>query len=304
MSLNKLKFTLCAAGILTAGFGIGSHAAASAIVKGKRQTLEQARAWQDSRYDTSWFDTLETEAYTVRSFDGYELHVVLCRNPEPSDRYVIISHGYTDNRFGALKYMKNYLDRGYNCLIYDLRGHGENEPQPCTYSVREGKDLRVLIEDTRKRYGLDILLGLHGESLGAAASIACLKTHPDVDFAVADCGFSDIRNVLEGVMARQNLPSVLLNIASFGTGVFYGFSLSDARPIDSLADNHVPLLFLHGEDDTFITPDNSRRMADATAGYSELHLIPGAGHAQSALLQPELYREYLYGFLDRVEDPA
>ena len=37
---------------------------------------------------------------------------------------------------------------------------------------------------------------------------------------------------------------------------------------------------------------------------SELHLIPGAGHAESALLQPELYREYLYGFLDRVEDPA
>ena len=63
---------------------------------------------------------------------------------------------------------------------------------------------------------------------------------------------------------------------------------------------HAPLLFLHGEEDAFILPENSRRMAEATPGLSEFHLLPGAGHAESVLKQPELYREYLYAFLDRV----
>ena len=62
----------------------------------------------------------------------------------------------------------------------------------------------------------------------------------------------------------------------------------------------ILILFIHGEEDTFIAPWHSEAMQKATRGYSELHLIPGAGHAESVLKQPELYREYLYAFLDRV----
>ena len=31
-----------------------------------------------------------------------------------------------------------YLQKGYDCILYDLRGHGENEPHCCTYSILEG----------------------------------------------------------------------------------------------------------------------------------------------------------------------
>ena len=66
----------------------------------KRQTLEEARAWQEDHYDISWYDGLDKTDYTVPSYDGYLLHVQLLRNPRPTDRYVLISHGYTDNRLG------------------------------------------------------------------------------------------------------------------------------------------------------------------------------------------------------------
>ena len=82
----------------------------------------------------------------------------------------------------------------------------------------------------------------------------------------------------------------------------YGYSFTDMRPIDSLKDNHVPVLFIHGADDTFIDPQNSKHMAEATAGYSELHLVPGAVHAKSILTQPEAYREYVRNFLDRASN--
>ena len=54
----------------------------------------------------------------------------------------------------------------------------------------------------------------------------------------------------------------------------------------------------------FILPKNSEDMARRTKGAREVRLIPGAGHAESAIRQPELYREYLYGFLDHVSERA
>ena len=110
------------------------------VMTGSRQTLDEAFKWQSEHYDTSFYAPLEKEVYTVESYDGYILHAELLKNPVPTDDYMIISHGYTDNRMGALKYVSMYLDLGFNCIIYDLRGHGENKPTFTTYGIREGQD--------------------------------------------------------------------------------------------------------------------------------------------------------------------
>ena len=267
---------------------------------GKRQTLEEARAWQEAHYDLSWYDGLEKQDYTVISGDGYVLHCQLARNPAPSDRYVIISHGYTDNRFGALKYGKIYLDLGFNLIVYDLRGHGLNAPTFCTYSVRESRDLNAVIADARARFAGMKVLGLHGESLGAATTVAVLKYAPAVDFAVADCGFSEITPVLVGGLRAMKLPGGLVRVASACARLRYGYSFGRMRPIDGLAESRVPVLFIHGAEDDFITPDHSRRMYDAARGEKRLVLIPGAKHANSVLTDPAMYAEAVGAFVKRL----
>lgn len=289
--LAVLLALLCGAGLYVAG----------TVVNGKRQTLEEARAWQQAHYSLSWYDALEKEDYTVESEDGYVLHAQFLRNPVPSEKYVILSHGYTDNRFGALKYARIYLDLGYNLVIYDLRGHGLNAPAYCTYSIRERKDLAAMIADTKKRHPEAATLGLHGESLGAATSVAVLEGRPPVDFVVADCGFAEIVPVLKGAMKGMKLPGWLVDLGGIAAKVRYGYAFNEMRPIDSLAGNTVPILFIHGAADDFITPDHSRRMQAATAGESELHLIEGAPHAASVLTAPGLYAEYVAAFLEKVE---
>ena len=82
----------------------------SVIMTGKRQTLEEAFTWQTEHYDTSFYDGLEKVDYTVEASEGYRLHAELLINPCPSTKYVILSHGYTDNRIGSLKYASMYLD--------------------------------------------------------------------------------------------------------------------------------------------------------------------------------------------------
>ena len=193
-----------------------------------------------------------------------------------------------------------YLELGYNCIIYDLRGHGENDETFTTYGIREGEDIAQLVKDTRERYSSISQLGLHGESLGAASTVTSLKYKPKVDFAVADCGFSDIENVLKGGFKSAHLPSFLFELADLGGRVRYGFSLDKMRPIDSLDDNTVPILFIHGAEDSFITPKNSEDMQKRTKGISELHIIKGAAHAESILTSPEEYKGYVKAFLEKI----
>lgn len=270
----------------------------------KRQTLPQAWAWQEAHYDVSWYQDTEPEEYTVDSYDGYRLHAVLLHSQAApsSDRYVICSHGYTDNRYGTLKYAKLFLDLGFHVIAYDLRGHGENEKTFCTYSIRESKDLACLIEDSCRRYGEDITLGLHGESLGAATTVSVLKNTQRPAFAIADCGFADILNVLKGGLKAMNplLPPMVYP-ASLAAKIKYGYAFTDMTPIDALKDNQVPILFLHGAADTFILPENSERMNRASGGYTEFHLIPGAAHAESVLKEPVLYQNYVADFLKKLE---
>lgn len=273
---------------------------ASFVMTGSRQTIDEAMKWQSERYDTSFYNDLDHTDYTVNSFDGYELHVRLLRCPEHSGKYVIISHGYTDNRIGSLKYAKMYIALGYSCIIYDLRGHGLNQSTFTTYGIREGKDIAELVKDTRERYSDIIQLGLHGESLGAASTVTSLQYKPKVDFVVADCGFSDINNVLRKGYRNAGAPVFLVDVADFGTRLRYRYSLKEMCPIDNLDSNEVPILFIHGADDTFILPKNSEDMAQRTKGYSELHLIAGAGHAESMLHSPEEYGNFVESFLRKI----
>ena len=266
----------------------------------KRQSLPEARKWQEEHYDISWYDTLEKTDYTVKSYDGYVLHAQFLKNPQKTPDYVLISHGYTDNRFGSLKYTKMYLDLGFNVILYDLRAHGLNEKTYVTYSIRESKDLSVLLSDSRERYPEMRYFGIQGESLGAATSVAVLKYRPKLDFVVADCGFSEITSVLKGGLRGMHLPVFFVYVASLFSKLRRGHFFREMRPIDSLPGNTVPILFIHGAADDFILPAHSERMKAATAGYSELHLIPGAGHAASALTAPEEYRNITESFLKKI----
>ena len=248
-----LAILTIAAGFIIAGF----------VLAVKPCTPEESRAWQEEHYDLSWYDPLEKTDYTVTSYDGYVLHAQFLKNPGDTNRYVILSHANTGDRFGVMKYAVMYLEQGFHVIVYDLRGHGLDAPTFCTFTVRERKDLRAMIMDSRERYPNASLFGIHGESLGAATSVAVLEEKP----------------------------------ASVCARIRFGCSFSRMRPIDSLKGNTIPILFIHGADDRFVPPEHSERMKETTGGYAEIHLIPRAEHAMSILTDPKAYREYVANFL-------
>ena len=295
--MTVLLWILLAAAVLMTGMGFFLAHFSMTI---RRQTLEEARKWQEAHYDISWYDGMEKQDYLYTSYDGYVLHAQLLIHPRHTDRCVLISHGYTDNHIGSLKYTKMYLDLGYNVLLYDLRGHGENEKTFCTYSIRESRDLDGLIRDARQRFPQFRVFGIHGESLGSATSAACMQYHPDIDFAVLDCGFSEIISVMQRGLQGMHLPPWMVHVASVCAKVRYGYYFHEMRPVDALTGNKVPMLFIHGAEDDFILPVHSERMHQATEGYSAVHLVAGAGHAASVLTAPEEYKKAVQDFFRAV----
>ena len=91
------------------------------------------------------------------------------------------------------------------------------------------------------------------------------------------------------------------DLADLGARIRYRYSLKSMRPIDSLNENEIPILFIHGEDDTFILPENAQAMYERTKGIREIHLIPEAGHAESILKAPDEYTEYVDSFLQKLD---
>lgn len=65
------------------------------------------------------------EVFNVYSDYGYELHGFLMKQENPTDRYVILTHGYSGNRWESLAYANIYYELGYMfifmiCVIMEI----------------------------------------------------------------------------------------------------------------------------------------------------------------------------------------
>ena len=273
---------------------------ASQIATPEVSTLDKEISWEKEHELWGNYDSYEKEEYIVKGYKDYELHVTLVKNPVETNKYVIISHGFKSNRYGAVKYVDTYMDLGFNCIIYDLRDHGENKKTALSLGQFESEDLEKLIEDSYSRYG-NIKLGLHGESMGAATSLMVLAKKPKVDFVVADCGFSNLYDLLHAAYDVAKVGTVLPSV-NIAMKLRYGYDMKKTSPKDALVGNEIPICFIHGEADTFILPENSQVNKAATAGYSELHLVPDAAHAQSREVLGEAeYRGIIGDFLNNID---
>ena len=273
---------------------------AHATARPNGMTLEQEEAWEKEHGLWGDYDSFDTQDYTVEGKDGYLLHCTYVKFHEDSKKLVILTHGFTSNRYGSVKYLTAYRDLGFNCLIYDVRGHGENEKTAVSLGQFESEDLMKLIEDTYSRYGSDIWLGLHGESMGSSISLSVLKYKPDVKFVVADCGFSNLYYLMDSTYAQYHI-SFLTPCVNLAMKTIYGYDMKKTSAIDVLRDNEVPVCLIHGAEDSFIKPSNSEALHQAQKGYGEIHLIPGAEHAQSReIAGEEAFREIIRGFLEHI----
>ena len=230
--------------------------------------------------------------------DGARLHARLYRVPN-AHATVILCHGYhsrAEHDFGA-QFPALYASGGCNLLLIDERAHGLSEGKCLTFGQLERYDIAQWVHWVREHSRVQRPIALYGVSMGAASVLLAAQLpelRGELACGVADCGYSSFElEVTDAVHHATNAPCWLQGpLARACVRILrrngLDFDAVDTTP--GMAALDIPILFFHGDADTFVPLHHSERNLAACRREQRLIVIPGAEHAMSAQVDPERYR--------------
>ncbi len=245
------------------------------------------------------------EEVYIQSYDGLKLYGQLFCGSNPN-RTVVMAHGYQsspNHDFGGA--MGMYMQDGANVLVIHQRAHGKSQGEYICFGAKERYDVRDWCKYLVSRFGEQHSIVLAGISMGATTILlaACLPDIPkQVKGVVADCGFvSPIEEYRHVLRTRFHMPAFpLLPIAERICVHRAGFMFSAFSTVDELKRCKIPILFAHGDKDSFVPVSHTEKAYAACASRKELLIVPDAEHGLSFLQDEPLYRETVKRFLESV----
>jgi pimeloyl-ACP methyl ester carboxylesterase len=172
-----------------------------------------------------------------------------------AQRTLVYFHGASVNLSGSVYRLRSFREAGFNVLAIDYRGFGRSSPGlPSEESVYEDAEAAWKWFDARDPdRGKRIL---YGHSLGAAVA---------AEVALRGGGAAAL--VIES--AFTSIPDMTM----FSSLVTQRMDL-----LDKLARLDLPVVVVHGAEDTKVPPEMARRLYEAARGPKRLVMVQGASH--------------------------
>ncbi|NMM94379.1 alpha/beta hydrolase [Bifidobacterium oedipodis] len=247
----------------------------------------------------AWFKN-SRQPVTLRSRDGLSLHGWLldpdCAQPD-AHRYAICCHGYTGEPAEMAKWAYHFARMGFTVLLPAHRGHERSEGRYVGMGFLEHYDLLdwislIIDADPQAR------ILLHGNSMGAA-TVMMTAGDPalprNVVAAISDCGYASVvGQFTNSIVSMTHLPRpVAYGIVKLASTICHrkaGYRFEEASCVDALRHATIPMLFIHGSEDSFVKPHDLELNYRACASIDrDKLLIPGAEHTMSASTDPVRY---------------
>jgi len=267
------------------------------------------------------YEPPEGEPITFPSLDGRSLcGMFIDRPPGKPDRgTVLFCHEFGSDMYSAGRYARPLVEAGYTVFTFDFRGHGRSftpphfEPRhwPSNYEVHDVLAAIAYVQSRRETPGVG--LGILGISRGACAATMAAALSPLVRCLVVDGVFSTDYRIDQlmkrwvEIFARVNLVSVdrsYLAYRFFRVLMMFYVELKCRCRFPSIRKafaklEAVPILFISGERDVYVPPDETRMFCDMKPGPKEIWICPGAKHNQAVATDPRTYAEKTAQFFDR-----
>ena len=260
-----------------------------------------------------WIDSLQhvqalRDLY-IENEEGTKLHALYVPAADSTSRTAVIVHGYTDNAVRMLMIGYLYSRRlGYNILLPDLYGHGMSEGTEVQMGWKDRLDVLRWTEEANRLFGNHTQMVVHGISMGAATTMCVagevqhgLLRQPFVKCFVEDCGYTSAWDEFKGELNNQfGLPAFpLLHVASALCDMKYGWSFQEASPLEQVRKCTLPMLFIHGDADTFVPTWMVYPLYEAKPAPKELWIVPDAEHAVAYKENAEAYTRKVGDFVSK-----
>lgn len=252
----------------------------------------------------NWVQKQSFQDMTLTSFDDLKLKGYFLEAKQPTNKLVIFAHGYLGHGKQMGLFGQYYYEQlGYHIFMPDLRGHGESEGAYYGFGWHDRLDLIGWTDLLIDKLGEDTDIIYHGLSMGAATVLMASgeTLPPQVKAMIADSPYSDVYQLFEYQMDRMfHLPAFpLLDLTSVITDIKADYTLKEASALKQVTKAQVPILYIHGENDTFVPTDMTRELAEHTSSPHIVWTVPHANHGEAFVLEKESYIQNIQTFLSK-----
>ena len=211
----------------------------------------------------------------------------------------VVVHGWRDCAVEFLWLARIYeRELGYNVVLPELHACGESEGDAIQMGWKDRHD----VVQWMTLFQADTMV-VHGISMGAATTMMLSgDTLPaginDLRF-VEDCGYTSVWDEFAMQLEEQfGLPAFpLMYTTSLLCRLRYGWSFGEASAVEQVRKCRYPMLFIHGDSDTFVPTRMVYPLYAAKAHPKRLWISQGAEHARAYQSHKEEYIRQLRQFL-------
>lgn len=255
-----------------------------------------------------WTMSNPHEDVYIESEDGLKLHATYFKQLDEyadengKEKAVICFHGYTSEGFADYGSLAGfYLKQGFHVLLVDERAHGKSEGTYIGFGCKDRFDALKWIHWMIEKVGAQVEIILHGDSMGGATVLMTggLNIPKQVKGIVSDCAFTSPKYVFTHVLnSMYHLPAFpLIQIADLMNRKFAGYGLDECNAAREVKKITVPVLFIHGEKDTFVPCTMCEELYANCEAPKKKIIVQGAGHCESYYKNTQAFEDALGEFL-------
>lgn len=242
------------------------------------------------------------EPFSFQSFDDITIKGNYYSKNDTAPCVLILSHGWTSNWAGMLKYIPVLEDCACDFILYDLRAHGESEGDFPTGSIKEAKDLLALTEWVKDNKGFESnQIGWLGASWGAATSLKAGADKKNVALIMVDSPFE---NWYAAIFDRAVVEyGTVVNFLSYGVMQMVnwraGINYKDTNLVAAAAQIEEPVLLIHSQTDSETYSSHSVNIAKnfQSDKLTFHHTDWGGDHTKDVLINTEKFKKVINDFL-------
>lgn len=200
-------------------------------------------------------------------------------NPPPRGTVVLL-HGYGLDHETLLPWALHLAERGWHCVLVDLRGHGRSTGRTISFGIAESADLSALLSSRDAQSPLPRPIVAFGMSYGGSLALRWAGQDPRIASVVAIAPYARLAEAAEGIRSdfASWVPAWIVRTGVRRLPAWLGVAPSELDPLESIRTRPVRALLVAGGADRVAPPSSVDVLHRFTAPGSSLLTVLDAGH--------------------------